>query len=797
MFRNYIQTIFRGFKKNKFYSILNIAGLAVGFACVLYISLYIHHESTYDQFIPEHDQVFRISDRSYALTSPVQMEYLAENFDEVQHQTFLLNSGNFILSSGKDKIIERKGYYASQNFFKIFPHDLVIGSYEKFDSIPNAIVITEGLAHKLFGENQALDQDVSIHQGDEKNVYQVIAVVANPPTNTHMSFNMIAHMPQSVLETQRDDWGYTIYHGYVKMKEAMTTSDFQARVDRIFAQRAIDSDWFEGMTTADELLESNLLQTPLALRVDDIYLKSNLNFDLQAGGNSRYLLVFGGTALFVLLLAAINFINLATAQSIKRAKEVGIRKTLGSTRTMLIVQFLSESLFLCLLSALFALGLVELFVAFTKTIGILDFSFSLLDNSQFLFLLLAIAFVTAILSGIYPAFYLTAFKPSKVLKGKLSSRSDTTFFRNSLVVFQFTISICLGVFMFFIQDQLHYGLNKDVGFEKENLITIDNSIGQLGDNTVGFKNDILGNSSIVNAGYFNFELFGMNSTWVKPVHNEQEVERFRVSYQWTDSDYLTTLDVKFVAGRNFDKNIISDTSVMVINETTARELGFDDPIGKFVDFGGSPGQFKIIGVIEDFHHQSFEKEVPPTLFVYYEGTQHYMTLRLAIGDVADGVSSLQDTWAKYSDQPMDYHFVDQGFEKLFQREQQLGKIISIFTGLAFMVACLGLLGLAGYTAEQKTKEIGIRKALGASVKQIVTMFSNKFAKLILIAMVLAAPIAYYITETWLDSFAYRVEMHFWPFLMIGLLALIIVLFTVSYHMMTAALANPVHALKDE
>lgn len=798
MFRNYVQTILRGFKKNRVYATLNVIGLAVGFACVLYISLYINHETTYDQFLPEHDQVFRLSDRSFALTSPVQMEYLVENLTDISYSTFLLNSGNFTIGTNSDKLIERKAFYASDNFFEIFPHKTLSGSYQDFDSIPNAVVITQHLASKLFKEEEeALNKDIVVYEGGEERLYKVIAVLENLPTNTHMTFNMIAHMPKSILENERDNWGYTIYHGYVKTKSALSPLDFQSKVDRVFAQRAMDNNWFDGVNTVDELLASNRLKTPLTLRTDDIYLKSNLNFDLQAGGNSQYLWVFGGTALFVLILAAINFINLATAQSVKRAKEVGIRKTLGSTRSMLVFQLLSESVFLCLVAAVLALGLVELSIVFMKSFASLSFSFSLLDNPLFLGLLSVIAIFTALLSGIYPAFYLTSFNPAKVLKGKLVSGGGTGSFRNVLVVFQFAISLGLGIFMFFIQNQLHYGLQKDAGFAKGNLVTLDNSIEQLGKNVQVFKNEVLNDTRFVNAGYFNFDLFGMSTTSIKPIAEKEWNESFRVWYQWVDADYLPTLEVEVLSGRNFDKNIKSDTSVMIINETTARELGFEDAVGEYVDFGGSPGQFKIIGVIKDFHHQSFDKKVPPTLFVYSDLTEDAMAVRLAGSDISSGIDQLKSIWGKYSDQPLDYHFVDQQFEKLFDKEQQLGKIISIFTGLAFFVACLGLLGLAGYTAEQKTKEIGIRKSLGASVEQIVGMFSNKFAKLILAAMILASPMAYFTTDLWLNSFAYRIEIQVLPFVLIGFMGLIMVLATVSYHMINAAMANPVNALKDE
>jgi len=797
MYIKNIGTILRGFKKNKIYTSLNIVGLAVGFACVLCISLYIKYEISYDQNVSNYEKVFRLSNRSYALTSVAHLEYLAENFEELDDYTLLLNSGNFTIGQDNKRIIERKAFYATDNFFKIFPYKIKYGSYQDFNSLPNSVVITQQLANKVFGEEEVVGKEIIVYEGGEIRPYKVIAVLADMPTNSHMSFNMIAHMPRGIYEYERNNWQYTIYHGYFSLTNTIPAEIVQKKIDRVFGQRAIDNNWFKNITTLEELSTSKQFKSPLVLRADDIHLQSNLNFDLQAGGNISYLWVFAGTAFFVLLLAGINFINLATAQSLNRAKEVGIRKTLGASRSGLIIQFLSESLILCLIAAFLALGIVELTISLLRSYSSFDLSISLINNPVFLWLLFAVAIITAFLSGIYPAFYLTAFKPAKVLKGKLANQSGTPIFRNILVVFQFTISLCLGIFVYYIQDQLQFGLHKDPGFNKENLITIDNSIEQLGDNVGSFKNTLLNDSRFINAGYFNFELFGMSTTSVVPAENTASYEALRVYYQWVDADYLPTLGIELVAGQQFDGSKTGEQSLMIINETAANELPFDDPIGQYLNFGVSPGKFKIIGVAKDLHHQSFDKKVPPTLFMYSSGVENGMLIRLAKGDIPVSLNQLSSIWNTHSNQPLDYHFVDQQFENLFHKEQQLGFIINIFTALAFFVACLGLLGLAGYTAEQKTKEIGIRKALGASVAQIVSMFSSRFAKLVLLSMVFAAPLGYYITKLWLETFAYRIEMGIWPFLLIGSLGLIIVLLTVSYHMISAAIANPVNALKDE
>ncbi len=416
---------------------------------------------------------------------------------------------------------------------------------------------------------------------------------------------------------------------------------------------------------------------------------------------------------------------------------------------------------------------------------------------MFILGLFTAALITGLRGGAYPAFYLSAFKPSRVLKGRFSGHESKANFRNILVIVQFTISITLAIYVFFIQDQLRYSLEKDLGFTRENIITIDNSSSQLGYNVRAFKTALEKENSVISAGYNQYDLLSMRTSFMRPENANDDFEQFRCYYQWTDDTYLETLDVEFLAGRNFSKNISGDTAAVIVNETTARLLGFEDALGEMVISGASRDHpYKIIGVVKDFNHQSFDKSVPPSGFLYREDTHDQLTVRLS-SDLQSSINRVQTVWDEYSDMPMDYQFLDVEFDKLFKREQRLGKVITSFTFLAFFVACLGILGLASHTAEQKTKEIGIRKVLGATVQQIVVMFSKKFAFLVCISGLLAAPLAYYITSYWLETFVYKVQLSIAPFVNAALIALLLVLFTVSYHLIKTATANPVLALKDE
>lgn len=795
MLRNYFTTTLRGFGKNKGYTLINVLGLAVGFASVLYISLYIHHELSYESFQPEANRIYRMSDREYALTSYNHLQYLTDNLQDIQGKTLVLNNGNMTVGAGKDKIVERNFLYATEDFFDVFEYEIFQGSFSEFSQIPNSVVITESVAERFFKNRDAVNKDLVIYSGSEPYPYKVIAVIKDLPGNTHMKFDVLARIPQRQYDYNRDSWANTIYHGYFKVGQNSSTAEIQKQSDLIFARRALQNDWFPKLSTPEEVLGSGEYNTPLILNVKDIHNDSNLLFEFEAGGNERYLYVFAGTALFILILAAINFVNLSTAQSMKRAKEVGVRKTLGSTQRRLIGQFLLETTVLCLLGAALAVGLLEVF--FTADDSFFSVSFNLTQEPLFILGLVIVALATGFLGGAYPAFYLSAFKPSKVLKRQFSGRESKTMFRNALVVGQFTISITLAVYVFFIQDQLRYSLEKDLGFTRDNIITIDNSSSQLSYNVRAFKAALLEENSIINAGYNQYDLFSMSTSFIRPENSSEDFEQFRFYYQWTDDTYLETLNVEFIEGRDFSKNIASDTAAIIINETAARLLGFESPLGETVMSGASPEYpFKIIGLVKDFNHQSFDKAVPPTGFLYWENTHDQLTVRLS-SDVKNSLERVRALWSEYSDMPMDYQFLNAEFDKLFKREQQLGKVIGSFTFLAFFVACLGILGLAGHTAEQKTKEIGIRKALGATVEQIVVMFSKRFMLLVLIATLLSAPLAYYITNYWLESFAYKIALTVMPFLTASLLGLLLVTLTVSYHLIKAARANPVLALKDE
>lgn len=797
MLRNHVITSLRRFWKNKTYTSFNILGLAVGFTCVLYIGLYIHSESTYDQFHPQHERIFRLSHWSFALTTPALMEHLAQNSSQVESYAMLLNSGNFIVGNGKERISNSNSFYTTAGFFEVFQHKVYSGSLQSFRDNANAVVITKSAATNFFGQPDVAGRELIIYGDSGETPYLIAAVVDDIPSNTHIKFDIIARIPQTMYDQGRESLANTIYHGYLKTREGAGLTSIREEADRIFSQLYLDIGAFPDFSSAEELMASGEFTPPLLLPVADIHLESHLRFDLEPSANKQYLMVFGFTAIFVLLLASINFINLTTAQSVKRAKEVGIKKTLGSSRKLLIAQFLSESFLLCLLAATLAIGTVELtYKLITQAIGV-HLTTTVMYSPLSIVAILAVVLLTALISGIYPAFYLTTFRPARVLKGKLVSGDDSSFFRNSLVTFQFAISIGLGVFVFIVQDQLTFGLQTDPGFQKENLVVVDNSSDQLQDNTETFQAKIAQDSRFISSGYFAYDLFEMATIWVNTLDATDPEDGQPVYYQRTDSDYLSTLGLELVEGRFFDSNRAGDSLSIIINETAVTKLGLVDPVGKEVAVGGGWYNVRIVGVFKDIHHRSFEEKIPPTLFMHDPDWPDKLLVRISAGQTAAKIERLEEIWKEHTLQPFDYEFVDVEFAKLFQKEQQLSKIISMFTGLSIFVACLGLLGLAGFTAEQKTKEIGIRKVLGASVFQILRLFSSRFGLLLLLAACIAFPLTTYLVDMWLNSFAYRVEVSFRPYLLVSMVAIVVIGVTVSYHMLKSALANPVRALKEE
>ena len=623
-------------------------------------------------------------------------------------------------------------------------------------------------------------------------------MVKDLPENVHLKWKVMARVPAEFQDRIKESFGFTTGYSYFKMESAVEASVLQEQTDKVFAAR-LHSLWGQGQSE-EEFYENGKKNGafPWVLNLADIHLKSDIQFEAEPAGKAQYLYIFMGIALFIILLAAINYVNLATAQASKKAKEVGVRKVLGSVRGYLISRFLTESVLLTLFSVLIGLGLAEMALVSLRNAGFGNFDINVYDFPQLIGLMLGIAAVTGLMAGVYPAFYLTSFRPSAVLKGDYKGNGQSKWFRNSLVLFQYVVSLILAVFAVFIYKQLNYSLEKDLGFNKENVLVIDNAKSQLGEddeNTEPFRNALLQNPAVLAASFSHYSM--VNQLPLSRIFelNQQEPEPRNIQYKYTDDQFVKTMGFRLVEGRDFDASRDESRSVMIINETFAKELG-GEVLGRRFNAGVNGQDVEIVGVVEDYHYEDMASPIGATAFFFREYPSQ-INVRLAAGNTAQALTGIQRTYAQFSNEPLDFYFFDQQFDQLFNREKQLGQIVTIFTGLAVLVAILGLVGLISYKLDQRIKEIGIRKVLGATVRQIISLFSKELTWLVGIAFLVMVPLGFFITSRWLESFAYHIDVQWLPFVAVGAAGLAITLTIVLLRTIKTAHMNPTQALRNE
>lgn len=818
MIKNYIKVAYRNLIKNRFYSLLNIIGLSVGVASFLLILLYVTDELSYDRFHADADKIFRVtthfgseSGSQFATAPPPLSKALKNELPEVEATTRLLKWNDFTIQpltgSNKNNVFrETRAFYVEASFFDVFQLDVLAGNPTTALKAPNAIVITESTAKRYFGQEpyeNILGQNVLLGSNDPANI-TITAIVKDLPANSHFHFDLLctnSFMFKEIFEME--NWGWPIMHTYIRLRENTDTGKsalevLEAKANHIVRKFAIPS-LGQGYDKLKE--ETGAMEFQLQPLVD-IHLHSKLLREHEPNGSIIYVYIFTSIAILIIIIACINFVNLATAKSANRAKEVGVRKVLGSSKSHLIGQFLAESFILCFISTFFAVGIVEVSKANFNQISGKMLSFSQIDEPWLVGSLLLVVIILSVLSGAYPAFYLSAFKPITALKGKLQTTRGGLKFRSILVVFQFTISISLIVCAFVIYQQLSFIQRKNIGFQKENVLII-HSDGEIQDqDRESFKNSLTTHSSIISASF---------STGI-PAPSEFHVRSFNLpsnttkhGFNWyqADESYLRTLNLSLADGRNFSDEIASDSSAVLLNETAVETLGLTDPVGKEVILNEGDNdevRLHVVGVIKDFNFESFYQKVKPLVIQninnYY--SRDYVLLKIAPGNVQEALNVTKAQWKAFQPRvPLTYTFLDEDFDKLFHSEQRLGQVVSLFTGLAIFVACLGLLGLTAFSSEQRSKEIGIRKILGASAFSVVMLLSKQFTRLLLIAFLIALPVSFFMMQQWLNNFVYKIEIEVYVFVMAGVTTLFIAWLTISYQSIKAALANPIDALKDE
>lgn len=811
MLQNYFKIAWRNLLKYKFYSTINIFGLGIGFTAFIFILLYIQDELSFDQYHKYASQIIRVDfhaklGENEVLTAnnvvPAGPTF-AQELPEVSNFFRFRNRGSYLINYQNDTYKEENITFADSTFFQFFSIPLIEGSIENALKAPNSIVMTEKMAKKYFGVDEAIGKTVKL---DNRADYKVTGVMKDMPTNTHFNYDFLLSM--STLEESKDmtNWGSTNFTTYLLLKENTDLVSLEGKLQRIFKQNfeTVLRD-FVG-TTWDEFMAGGNYAKMVIMPLTDIHLHSDKTEETAANGDIRYLYIFGIIGLFILLIASINFVNLSTARSVNRAKEVGVRKVVGALRNHLVKQFLSESTLIASLSVLLSFGLVHTMLPYFNEVTAKSFTFANFYQPTFILTIVGMAVGVGLLSGIYPAVYLSAFQPIKVLKGSLVGQKNKSLFRNTLVVFQFFITTLLIVGTIVVFQQLQYMQNKKLGYNKEQVLVINDAYA-LDKNVKAFKNKALENptvQSVTVSGFLPVPSYRNTNSIFKGKTPSQE-NAILVNNWTVDHDYPKTMGLEIISGRDFDVNKSTDSSAIIINEALAKQLGYDNPVGEFLSNHNYDENnqvtgtevYPIIGVMRNFHFESLRDAIAP-LALFIGNSRGAISMRLNTKDMAAFIQQVEEDWKTMAPgQPFSYQFLDERFAKMFETEQQLGKIVSIFSFLAIFIACIGLLGLATFIAQQRTKEIGIRKVLGANIPNLVYLLCKDFGKLIVIAFLLAAPLSWYFMNQWLADFAYATSINIWVFLFAGFLILLMAVLSVIYQAAKVATVNPVETLKWE
>ncbi|HRP54864.1 ABC transporter permease [Agriterribacter sp.] len=803
MLKSYFKTAWRNLRRNRLFSFINILGLAIGIATCFIIMLYVQSELSYDRFHKNAGDIARIIFQAEInggkINESVVMAPVAatmkKDFPEVMEATRIVDNGKPKIRLGNKIFRDDRAAFVDSNFFSFFTFPFIEGDTKRALTTPNSVVLTKSTALKFFDKEQAIGQTIRFN--NDSTVYSVTAVMEDIPAHSHFHFDIFLSM-MNLRDANSDSWMSGGFHTYLLLKPGTNQQKIQARFPDMVA-RYMGPQIQKGMGLSLEQFRSKGNKLGFVLQpLTAIHLHSDTSNEFEPGGNATYVYIFGGVAFFMLMVACINFINLSTAGASKRAKEVGIRKVAGSGKLQLIRQFLSESLLITFFALLMAFVLLQLALPWFNDISGKQLSIGL--NPVLAFIVLGL--IVGLAAGIYPAFYLSSFKPVVVLKGKPAGNNKNFALRSGLVVFQFFISVTLIIGTIVVYQQMKYIQNKDLGYNKNQVITIPNSWA-LGANQKVFKQQMLQDPRVLSATmswYKPTEPNNYNNALAYPAGNDNLIVS-GVNY-YVDDQYIPTLGMQMISGRNFSQDFPTDSGAIILNETATKALGWtaETAIDKTVIRQNSPKgdnfSFHVIGVVKNFNFKSLHEAISPL----------YMTLqpegglifKVTNSDIPGLLADMKTRWDSYNtEEPFTFSFMDDYFNKAYATEQKTGTILNIFAVLTIFVACLGLFGLATFTAEQHTKEIGIRKVLGASVTQVTQMLSKEFLKLVLIASLIAFPVAWWGMNKWLQSFAYRIDISWWVFAIAGLAALAIALLTVSFQAIKAAVANPVKALRSE
>jgi len=806
MLKNYIKTALRNLWKNKVFSAINIIGLAAGLAVCLSIVLYVGDELSYDKYNVNAARIYRLDADIFFNNTPFTSTScprplpvtLVKEYPQIEQMVRINNAGDILVKKGNDNIQDHNAAYADSTFFKVFTAPMIGGDPMTALNEPHSIVIDETTARKYFNSTNVVGKTLYV----DNSVYcKITGVMKDFPKQSHFHFHFIRPL-RDTWQGQANDWLSNNEQSYILVKPGVQKELIQSKVDETVKNYLYKQLQEVLHASATDMEKQGAHFRYHLMPLLDIHLHSDKSYEIEANGNINYVYIFSVIAILILLIACVNFMNLSTARSANRAKEVGIRKVAGSSKTDLIVQFLTESVLLSFIAMLLSMGIAALLLPLFNQLAGKQMYFTTLLSSWMLPVLVALVFLVGFVAGSYPAFYLSSFQPIQVLKGKIASGFKSSWLRSGLVVFQFSISIMLLIGTIVIYNQLDYIRSRKTGYNREQVLVLHNTYG-LDKQVKAFREDCLkitGVNLVTISGDLPTATSGFSQNgWFRDASLDVKRAIILTSFS-VDEHYIPTLGMEIAKGRNFSQEFLSDSTAVVINESAASLLGVKDPINMTVYRPWNQYKSKayhVIGVVKDFNFSSMHEKVGP-LVMQLGDNNGSIALAVSPKNITSLVGQVEQLYKHMAPGlPFTYSFMDADFNNLYKAEQRTGTLFITFAIFAILIACLGLFGLVTYAAEQRTKEIGIRKVLGAKVGGIVAMLSRDFAQLVLIASLISFPVAWWAMNKWLESFAYRITISWWVFVIAGVTAMFIALFTVSLQTIRAALANPVKSLKSE
>lgn len=790
MIRYYLKITFRGLLKNRVSTLINLLGLGVGISCAIMLFLYIQDELSFDRHHKNYDRIYRMTshfkipteERKIPLTSAILAPTLKKDFPEVEEAVYFYKKRQAFVATGDRKFYQKKVYYTQTGLFKIFDFDFIVGNPQTVLDKPHSVVLTETVAKKAFGSARlAINQIVDV--GNKKKA-KITGIIKDLPQNTNIQFSALVSLNSLDLKGKAsylNKWHNTNGHTLFMLKKGTDVEVFRKQVKNLIYKYTKKSDEFKYWFDVQAL--------------GDIYLRSNVENADEIGprGSMAYIYIFSAVALFLLIIASINYMNLATAKSTNRAKEVGVRKVHGAYRQSLMKHFIMESILIALCALILALLITEFALPLFNQVSGKSLTINYIEQPALVGLFVGITIVIGLLSGVYPAFFLSGFNPVLVLKGKFSRSKKGSSLRKGLVILQFTVSIVMIIATWIVYQQLSYVNQQDLGFDQEQMVIVDLK-GKTKEKVNLFKNRLANNPNILQV------------TSTTAVQGSDENDNWGIGIEQTDGkkivghtdvflvdeDYTKAMGIKILKGRSLQKQDAGQKGA-IVNEALVKKYGWQKPLGKQV------GKAKVVGVMKNFHLTSLHDQIEP-LTLFLGKRPRKLVVKINGKNVSTALRSLKSTYESIDQKhPFEPYFLDQTFAQQYEADEKRGQVLLVFAGLAIFIACLGLFGLASFTAEQRTKEMGIRKVLGASVSQLMTLVSKEFLKLVLIANVVAIPLAYFFMDNWLQNFAYRTEVwqNWFVFILSTVVAVSITVITVSFQAYKAASVNPVNVLKNE